>query len=339
MAQYVREAAGSWIATVVPGDLVVTSIFPRALDEGIEETLRDLPGVRSVSPIAAFDLAVGGVPMAAAAMRGADLASDGRLIFTAGDRLAALADLDSGGAVVVPAGVAARDSLTIGSDVSVTAADGAALSLRVVGIAARTLPGTTGEALLVGWPDADRLGVAGVDAFAVRFESTATVSERGRLADEARALALEPVALDRIEGAIGAAFDRVFSLFDVLALVAVIVAALGIVNTLTMNVLERVREIGVLRAAGMTRNQVWRSVVVEAGITGLVGAVCGVATGLVVGALMVALAGGGTDGVISVPWSSVAVAAVLGVVLAMLAAVYPARLASGVSIVRAVGYE
>ena len=55
-----------------------------------------------------------------------------------------------------------------------------------------------------------------------------------------------------------------------------IVAALGIVNTLTMNVLERVREIGVLRAAGMTRRQVWRSVVVEAGITGLVGAICGV---------------------------------------------------------------
>ena len=48
-------------------------------------------------------------------------------------------------------------------------------------------------------------------------------------------------------------------------LVAVLVAGLGIVNTLTMNVVERVREIGVLRAAGMTRRQVWRMVVVEAG--------------------------------------------------------------------------
>ena len=108
----------------------------------------------------------------------------------------------------------------------------------------------------------------------------------------ARSLALEPTALGRIEGAIGQALDRVFGLFDVLALVAVVVAALGIVNTLTMNVLERVREIGVLRAAGMTRRQVWRSVVVEAGITGLVGAICGVVAGLVVGGLMVVLAGG-----------------------------------------------
>ena len=55
-------------------------------------------------------------------------------------------------------------------------------------------------------------------------------------------------------------------------MIAVVVAALGIVNTLTMNVIERVREIGILRAAGMTRRQVWRSVVVEAGVVGLAGA-------------------------------------------------------------------
>ena len=118
-------------------------------------------------------------------------------------------------------------------------------------------------------------------------------------------VALEPTALGRIEGAIGQALDRVFGLFDVLALVAVVVAALGIVNTLTMNVFERVREIGVLRAAGMTRRQVWRSVVVEAGITGLVGAICGVVAGLLVGALMVVLAGGRLEIATAVPWPAV----------------------------------
>ena len=90
-----------------------------------------------------------------------------------------------------------------------------------------------------------------------------------------------------------------------LALVAVVVAALGIVNTLTMNVFERVREIGVLRAAGMTRRQVWRSVVVEAGITGLVGAICGVVAGLLVGGLMVVLAGGRWEIATAVPWPAV----------------------------------
>jgi ABC-type antimicrobial peptide transport system permease subunit len=219
------------------------------------------------------------------------------------------------------------------------AADGSALDLTVAGVAERTLPGRSGESILVGWPDAERLGVAGADAFAVRFDSPVSAVDQAALAEEARALALDPVPLDRIQGAVGEALDRVFGLFDALSLVAVIVASLGIVNTLTMNVLERVREIGVLRAAGMTRSQVWRSVVVEAGITGLVGAICGVATGLVVGGLMVALSGGRLDAATAVPWLAVALALVLGVALAMLAAAYPARLASGVSIVRAVAYE
>jgi putative ABC transport system permease protein len=273
------------------------------------------------------------------AMVGADLAADQRLRFVAGDRAAALAAIDAGGAVIVPAGVAARDGLTLDSTIEATAADGSVLPLRVVGIVERTLPGSTGESMIVGWSDAELLGVAGADAFAVRFGPSATAADRTALADLARSIALEPTPLGHIEGAIGQALDRVFGLFDVLALVAVVVASLGIVNTLTMNVFERVREIGVLRAAGMTRRQVWRSVVVEAGITGLVGALCGVAAGLVVGGLMVVLAGGRWEIATAVPWPAVGAAFVLGVVLAMLAAAYPARLASGVSIVRAVGYE
>jgi putative ABC transport system permease protein len=339
VGQHARAAAGAWIADVVPGDLIVTSIFPRGLDEGLDEGLDSLDGVASVSPIATFDLAVDGRRVDGVAMVGADLETDGRLHLVDGDRSTALAALDRGGAVIVPSGVAARDGLDIGSRITAVASDGSAMSLRVVGVAARTLPGRSGESLLVGWADADRLGIDGADAFAVRFAPDASAAERAALADEARTLALDPVPLDRIQGAIGEALDRVFGLFDVLSLIAVIVATLGIVNTLTMNVFERVREIGVLRAAGMTRRQVWRSVVVEAGITGLVGAICGVAAGLVVGGLMVALSGGRWDLAVAVPWLAVGVAFILGVALAMLAAAYPARLASAISIVRAVGYE
>ncbi len=75
VAQHARSAASAWIADVVPGDLVVTSIFPRALDEGLDELLSDLDGVASVSPVATFDLAVAGIRVDGAAMVGADLAS------------------------------------------------------------------------------------------------------------------------------------------------------------------------------------------------------------------------------------------------------------------------
>lgn len=339
VGQHARATVGAWIEDVVPGDLVLTSIFPRGLDEGLTDVLAAVPGVAAISPVATFDLAVGGERVDGAAMSGADLLRDGRLRLVAGDRTAALEALDVGGAVIVPSGVAARDGLTTGSTLDATGADGSTVTLRVAGVAERTLPGKAGESWLVGWPDAERLGVAGADAFAVRFRPTATAAERQDLADQARTLALEPSPLERIQGAIGVALDRVFGLFDVLSLVAVVVAALGIVNTLTMNVFERVREIGMLRAAGMTRDQVWRSVVVEAGITGLVGAICGVATGVVIGGLMVVLAGGRWDLAVGVPWFAVLTTFVLGVSLAMLAAAYPARLASGISIVRAVGYE
>jgi len=155
----------------------------------------------------------------------------------------------------------------------------------------------------------------------------------------ARELALEPNTLDRVQGAISDALGRVFGLFDALAIVAVIVAGLGIVNTLTMNVYERVREIGVLRAAGMTRRQVWRMVVVEAGVLGVVGGVLGCLVGIGVGLVMVSIGSGFGAPLLDLPWATVGLAALFGVVVAMLAAYYPARLASRVSIVRAVQFE
>jgi putative ABC transport system permease protein len=84
---------------------------------------------------------------------------------------------------------------------------------------------------------------------------------------------------------------------------------------------------------------VWRSVVLEAGILGLAGALLGLVLGLVVGALMVVLAGGRLDVAAAIPWPVVGLAVVLGVSLSMLAAAYPARLAAGLPIIRAVQFE
>jgi putative ABC transport system permease protein len=89
----------------------------------------------------------------------------------------------------------------------------------------------------------------------------------------------------------------------------------------------------------MTRTQVWRSVVVEAGVLGLAGALLGIVLGLLVGALMVGLIGGRLEDASGIPWSFIGLALVIGVVVAMLAAAYPARIASRLSIIRAVQYE
>jgi putative ABC transport system permease protein len=320
--------------------LLVTSIRPVGADEGITEDLAAVPGVGRVSPIATFDIAVNGSATDGAAVVGADLAADGRLTMVAGDRVAALEALDAGGSAIIPRAMAERVGLGLDDEIQVGTVVAGTIPLRIAGIAERTLPGPDGEAVLVGWSDATtHLGAAGADAFAVRFLPTAPASTMDDLTDAARLVALEVVTLGRLQGAIDDALDRVFGLFDALAIIAVVIAALGIANTLTMNVMERVREIGILRAAGMTRRQVWRSVVVEAGVVGVAGALLGVVTGLVAGWLMVVLAGGRLVVAESVPWSTVAVAVILGVAIAMLAAAYPARIAARISIPNAVAYE
>ncbi len=340
LGENARLAATAWLGSVLPGDEVVTSIRPIALDDPVIATL-SVPGVARVTPIATFDAASRGTRIDAAAVVGANLAADGRLSFDAGDRSTALAGLDSGGTTILPRAMADRLGLRVGDAMAFTTAAGQSASLRVAGIVEHSIPGRAGEALLVGWPDATTVfGVEGADFLAVRYAPGAAATARPALETTARSAALEPTPIDGVEGAISDALGRVFGLFDGLAAVAVIVAALGIVNTLTMNVLERVREIGVLRATGMTRRQVARMVVVEAGLLGLVGAGLGIATGLVAGWLMIVLAAGGPAGVpLTVPWPSVGLALVLGVALAMIAAYYPARLASGQSIVRAVQAE
>ena len=341
VAHDARRAATAWIAGVVPGEVIASSIRPVGIDEPAQADLAAAPGVARVSPLATFEVAFRGIRLDAAAVSGADLLADGRLTMVDGERTAALNALDAGGSTIVPGGVARNLGLRVGDALVFPVGGGQDVTLRVVGVAERTIPGSTGETILVGWPDASGgFGVTGADAFAVRFRPDATAPQRDGLATIARNDGLEANPVERIAGAVDDALSRVFGLFDVLALIAVIIAALGIVNTLTMNVYERVREIGVLRAAGMTRPQVWRMVVVEAGVLGIVGAILGCVTGLLAGQAMIRLAGGAGFSLPFEPdWRTILAAAAFGILVAMLAAIWPAHLASRVSIVRAVRYE
>ncbi len=335
-----RRAATAWLAEVVPGEMLLTSIRPVGLDEPAAEELRALPGVARLSPLARFSVALAGVRADAAAVVGADLLADGRLTLVAGDRTAAFGALDAGGSAIVPQSLARRRGIAVGSTLELLAGTGTgSVELEVVGVAERTIPGAVGEAILVGWPDASgRLGVLGADAFAVRFGPGQEAVARPAVEATARGYALEPASLDEAAGTIGASVDRSAALFAALAAVALMVAALGIVNTLAMNVLERVRELAILRATGLTRRQAARLVVLEAAILGLVGALLGAGAGLAAGAALVGLTGG--PGVpFEPPWAIAAGSLVGGVLLAVVAALYPARLASRSPIVPALGRD
>jgi putative ABC transport system permease protein len=124
----------------------------------------------------------------------------------------------------------------------------------------------------------------------------------------------------------------------VLLALAVIVSLFGIVNTLVLSTFERMRELGTLRAVGMTRRQVRRMVRHESIITALIGAVIGIAAGL--GLAGVAVAALGKYGIAyAIPTGALVAVALIAIVAGVAAAVLPARRASRVDVLSALAYE
>ncbi len=120
---------------------------------------------------------------------------------------------------------------------------------------------------------------------------------------------------------------------------AVIIAILGIVNTLALSVVERTREIGLLRALGMTRRQLRQTVRLESVAISVYGAALGVVLGLGVGvALQRSLVSQGI-GTLGIPWALLVIVLVLAGVVGVFAALWPARRAARLDVLRAITTE
>lgn len=120
---------------------------------------------------------------------------------------------------------------------------------------------------------------------------------------------------------------------------AVVIAVLGIVNTLALSVIERTREVGLLRAVGLDRRQLRRMVRLESVVVAVLGAVLGVGMGLVFGiALQRAIADEGVN-VLAIPWVQLVVFVLLSAVAGVVAAALPARRAARLDVLRAIGTE
>ncbi|WP_026924675.1 ABC transporter permease [Glycomyces arizonensis] len=134
-------------------------------------------------------------------------------------------------------------------------------------------------------------------------------------------------------------FDFAIIAIQLLLGLAMVVAVIGVINTLILSVLERTRELGMLRAIGMTRGQATRMVTVESVTIALFGALLGIGVGLGLGwALQRALAGTGVD-VFAVPTGLIAGYLAAAVLVGLLAAIAPAVRASKVDILGAIAYE
>ena len=133
-----------------------------------------------------------------------------------------------------------------------------------------------------------------------------------------------------------AALSAVLNILYVLLALSVIVSLFGIVNTLVLTVFERTREIGMLRAIGMTRRQIRRMIRHESVITALIGAAIGIVLGIVLAALLIAR----VDFIdFTFPTTQIVVFVLAAILVGIVAAVFPARRAAKLDPLRAIAYE
>jgi putative ABC transport system permease protein len=134
--------------------------------------------------------------------------------------------------------------------------------------------------------------------------------------------------------------NRTFNMFNAIVAIAIIVSLLGVVNTLAMSVIERTREIGVLRALGASRWQVRSTMLDESLMITIAGSLIGVASGALIGFMWLRDVDEIMPGLtFHFPVTVAIVVGIAAVVLGVLAAILPARRAARLKVIEALTYE
>ncbi len=136
-----------------------------------------------------------------------------------------------------------------------------------------------------------------------------------------------------------AQLDTVLLMVQVLLALAILIAVLGVVNTLALSVIERTRELGLLRAIGMRRSQIMRMITVESVVISVFGALLGIVVGTGLGVAVVkALKNEGITE-LGFPWAQMGTYLAAAVVVGVVAAILPAIRAARLNVLNAISYE
>jgi putative ABC transport system permease protein len=234
--------------------------------------------------------------------------------------------------------VAERRGLDLGDTFEVTFRDGSTADLEVQATFASS--DLIGTAYLVSLDALEEAGVDATDLVVLASANGDLGAARAALDD---AIAVSPGAevqdQAQFREAQEASIDGVLNLMLGLLALAILIALLGITNTLALAVIERTREIGLLRAVGMERRQTRRMVLWESVIVAAFGAVLGIAVGTFLGwAVVQALADEGVRSMV-LPGAQLLTYAVFAIIAGVVAAAFPAWRASRLDVLRAVTVE
>ncbi|WP_415949772.1 ABC transporter permease [Streptomyces sp. KLOTTS4A1] len=333
-----QRAVAAEFTKGLAADYRVTNTAYHGIEADAAERLAEVPGVAASVPLASASLV--GERTGYADLTGTDpaaLAEVTDLHFTAG----ALGDIRPG-RVAVSDTYAEEHGLDVGSTVegrlggSYDGTGGEPVRLKVVGIYEQNetvsdLLGALGQVL----PHAER---GSLDSVLLKAEPGAKDLD-GALRD---ALGNSPLLKvqdkDQIVAEQIGGVNTILTMMYGLLGMAVLIAVLGVVNTLAMSVFERTREIGLLRAVGLDRSGIKQMVRLESVVICLFGALLGIGSGVFLAWLNSGLVGGSLTTYETVlPWARISLFLLLALVIALLAAAWPARRAARLDVLRAIG--
>jgi putative ABC transport system permease protein len=333
LASSIRQSVHDIFGRQFHGDFVVSvdNFGFGGLSPGLADSLNKLPEVGTASGIGVNFAKVDGKGKTVTVIDPKTIGALFDLGFTEGK----ISDLSTDG-VFVSKDKAKSDGLKLGSPFPVTLTDGTERKLTVEGIYKEDdLAGsTTVNRHLFDGTHVDQYDFA---VFMTKADGVSEADAQKAIAGVAKAFPNGKLQsrTQYIDDQASQVNQIVNVIFLLLAL-SVLIALVGIIITLVLSVYERRRELGLVRAVGMTRSQVRSSVRWESVITALLGTVQGIVVGVLLGyAIVVALRSQGLKS-FTMPWGFVIGIVIASLVIGVVAAIYPARKATKVDILDAI---
>ena len=339
LGQGLRNSIVDTIEAQVRSDYVVSSQngiapFPAAAGEAVART----PGVEVVSNVRGDAAKVQGSEQKVTGIDPATITKVFRFDWTDGSD-AVVAGMGRTGALITKS-LADGEKLRVGSALEVVTPTSKKLQFEVKGIYKSPPLGSLLGAVSISRDTFD-------STFPVPKNQNTYVTVQGSPSDsreQALERALAPFPDTKLQtrtkfiDAQQKVIKTLLALLYVLLALSLIVSLFGMVNTLALSIIERTRELGMLRAVGLTRGQVRRMVRHESVITALIGAVLGLPLGVFLGALVTL--GLKNEGIpFALPTVSLVIFALVAVLAGILAAILPARRAARLDVLTALQYE